>query len=917
MNDNQKMIISLVSVAIPANTVVEETTINNFVSSFSMMYPLDKNEESEVLKVLHSRLAIRMDRGAFIEDKNHIKWYDAAKKDIITEFWDRYLLYLRNDVGFSPSVIDTLDITTDDMMDLLGNPNTEKDYQRRGLVIGDVQSGKTATYTALINKAADSGYRVIILLTGTIEKLRKQTQSRLDEGFTGLDSTALTRDKSSVLVGVGNYNSNITVMSLTSTMSDFNKATAEKIGFQLKNIKSPVLFVVKKNKSVLEKLEQWLRLFNEDMVRKTSSLPMLLIDDEADNASVNTKSENNPTAINDNIRKLLNLFSKANYLGFTATPFANIFINPESTNKMLRDDLFPRDFIYALEAPTNYVGARSIFADKGLHSYMLKANDDCEDYIPEKHKQYFVPSDLPDTLKRALASFFIVNTIRDLRGQTDKHRTMLINISRFILVQEQIKEAIDAYVREVRREIKNYHLLGIEALAYESITFIKSVFDDEFSKTIEFDWNEIQKKLYESIAAIVVRSVNGGNASKNLNYDEYPDDGLRLIAIGGYSLSRGLTLEGLCISYFYRNSKMYDTLMQMGRWFGYRDGYADLCQIWMSEDAIDWYRYISVASDELRNEIRRMKEQNKTPKDFGLSVRSDINMLQVSAPNKMKTAKNYTETVSLNGTMIETKFVHSENIILKTNLRITEDWIKGLVDEGYQFADTENLAINNPQLLNIPKKYICEYLKNYNSHYLNMAFQTDKLVEFIYDYNDDSVDLWDIVIASGKGDMSIFCQNNIRYVERNFGIKRDSKAIQMSDTKSRLGNIKYAKGGLKPNQVNTVENIARKIGYKGAFNEELYFRSGIKRNPLLVIYPVQLKAKTNAINDPTNKMYKKKLSLSENLDSPIIGLSIGIPDINGKENRTLKYKINLIKYRELLNIDDDFEEDDGLGYDEQ
>lgn len=923
MEKNQEKVISLVLTDIEPNTIISEELIYKKVDFFAIMYPLSDIEKKEVIMSLHSKLSVRMDRGACIKEKDHVSWYYAAKKELPTTFWDRYRMFLIKNAGFNADVINSLDSSTDEMMDMLGNPKSQFSFKRRGLVIGDVQSGKTATYVALINKAADSGYKIIILLTGTIEKLRRQTQGRLDEGFIGLDSTAFIRDKDNVLVGVGNIDPSVSGWAVTSTSSDFNTSTASKLNGQLSGISSPVLFVLKKNKSVLEKLEQWLRLYNANHFDKTIHMPMLLIDDEADNASVNTKKEDeNPTTINANIRKLLKLFNRVNYVGFTATPFANIFINPDSNEEMLGDyDLFPHDFIYALEAPSNYVGARSVFSNEGKYSYMLKDNDDCEFYIPEKHKKDFIPSDLPLSLKEAIASFFISNAVRDLRGHKVKHRSMLVNVSRFIAVQNHISKAIDGYVRDFQREIKNYYLIGEEALTYTSFSFLKEVFIKHFKniKEFEYDWGTIQKALHEAVAPIVVRSVNGGNAPKNLNYDEC-EEGLRLIAVGGYSLSRGLTLEGLCVSYFYRNSKMYDTLMQMGRWFGYRDNYADICQIWMGEETISWYNYISIATDELRREVRRMQAANCTPADFGLCVRSDIRSLLVTARNKMRTAKDYTMTISLNGEVIETPYLHLDKSILKDNLKLTLSWIERIRSEGYNFNNYKELALKNPQILNVPKEYIVEYLNNFKSHYLNMEFRTSDLVNLINNYDDGTVDLWDIVIASGIGTSEFFCDKKINYILRTFAIKEESKALQMSGKGSRLGSTNFSKGGLTKKEVELIEKAEKKLqkqaGEEHAFSQETYFNSGIKRNPLLVIYPVELNPITKDINGEKRIDPKRKV-ISDNLSSPNIGLSIGIPRIDGRPNKTFQYKINLIKYKELLGIDDDYEEIDETLYEEE
>ena len=927
MTTNQEAVISHVLMQIAPNAVVDENTIKGYITVFKILNPLTLKEEEEVVKELHSRLSVRMDRGACVKDKNHVTWYYSAKRDIQPVFWDRYRTYLMKSQGFNNDVINSLDASTDEMMDLLGNPMSLVDFSRCGLVIGDVQSGKTSTYTALINKAADAGYRIVILLTGTIEKLRRQTQGRLDAGFVGLDSTAFTRNKDNVYIGVGNIDPSVTGWAVTSTSSDFNTTAAKQLNGRLSGIASPVLFVLKKNKSVLEKLEQWLRIYNASPVDGKIHSPMLLIDDEADNASVNTKKdEDMPTAINAGIRKLLKLFTRSNYVAFTATPYANIFINPDSSDEMLEDDLFPRDFIYALEAPTNYIGARTIFSSGGKHHYMVHNNDDCEYWLPEKHKKDFVPvSELPLSLREAIASFFIANAIRDLRGHQTKHRSMLINISRFIDVQERIRKLVDIYVRELQREIKNYYRIGSAALNHEGIAFIKAVYDKLFASLPDsvldgearFAWEDIQFALHEAVAPIVVRTVNGGNAAKNLNYDECEDDGLRIIAIGGFSLSRGLTLEGLCTSYFHRNSKMYDTLMQMGRWFGYRAHYADICQIWMSETSADWYSYISDASDELRREVRKMRDLDLTPELFGLSVRSDKDALLVTAINKMRYTKDIPMSVSLNGEVVETPYIHLNKDINAKNYQVITNWIERLRCEGHTFIDTNamKMALNHPQIVDVPKDYVIDLLSEFKSHYLNMDFRTTDLIELIKNYSDETVDNWDVLIANGSCESTTFCGVEIKPIKRAFAIKKESKALQMSGKGARLGSANHAKGGLTKERKDVIEAAARALrpatdDPSKAFSQEEYFNSGQIRNPLLVIYPVQLSAKTKAA-DGTTYDDSEKLDLISEYSNLLIGLSIGIPSIKGRRKETFRYRINLVKWKELLEVDDNYYEETG------
>ena len=913
MNANQEQIIAMVQVSIQPGTVIEQDKIKQLVNTFRGIYALSDIEADAVVAELESRLAVRMDRGSFVSERNHVSWYYSAKSEIDPKFWTRYRTYLFKKVGLNSDVINSIDVATDDMMDLLNNPKETQGFHRRGLVIGDVQSGKTSTYLALMNKAADAGYHIIILLTGTIEKLRRQTQGRTDEGFVGLDSMAFDKNKDSVYVGVGNIDHRFSGFSVTSTISDFNTATGNKLSGKLASITDPVVFVLKKNKSVLEKLESWLRIYNSDPGTKLIDMPLLLIDDEADNASVSTKSGDDPTAINRYIRKILKLFTKESYVGFTATPYANIFIDPDTESDMLGDDLFPRDFIYALEAPTNYIGATSVFPETGKYHYMIHGNDDCEKYTPLKHKKDLTPGDMPLSLKEAIASFMLINAIRDLRGDGKKHRTMMVNISVYIDVQKKIADQIDAYVRDIQREIQHYSRMGGRALQYSSIAFLKEVYEELFKKA-EFEWPEIQKTLWSAVASIAVRAVNGGNAAKNLNYDENEDNGLRLIAVGGYSLSRGLTLEGLCVSYFYRNTKMYDTLMQMGRWFGYRPHYEDLCQIWINEDAVEWYSYISEASEELKREVRRMQAEQRTPSDFGLCVRSDNAALLVTARNKMKTAMDYTLTVSLSGQIVETPFLHSSEKELNANLQATLRLLASIEAKGINVTiNNEKYRLSNkPQYLNVPKELILDYLEEYRSHTLNAQFRTSEIVGIIKNTTDKTMDFWDVVIATGTGDI-VLPNDSIRIpcVRRSFEIRQDFKAYQMSGKKSRLGTRDYAMGGLTRDEVAQIVAGEEAIQLSNSgdvkpLNQNVFFKSDFldkPRNPLLVIYPVQLIPDENKT---------EQMIAYNNIKIPLIGISVGIPWLRGQMPKTYQYKINLVKYRELFGMDEPEEIDETI-----
>ena len=466
MNDIQKMLKNMVVVSIGSNDVLEERIIDerlDEIKGLPLFVTLSISEVEEIRASIKADFSIKLDRGFLIEEKGHEKWFLAKKASLDMKYWERYKKYLLSDKGFSSKVVNTMDDVLDTLTDLLGDPSRDIAYKRRGLIIGDVQSGKTANYTGLICKGVDVGYKVVVLLTGMIEKLRQQTQKRIDEGFVGADSDAMMKmQETGQIIGVGKYDSSIRPMVLTSTTDDFKAKNATNLGFDLRNINGAVIFVIKKNSGILKRLNKWLKTFNQNGENAIDN-SILVIDDEADNASINTKSDDDPTAINGQIRELLKMFTKSSYVGFTATPFANIFIDPDNYNAMVAEDLFPKDYIYSLNAPSNYTGARNIFDINGQARHML-VEINCDDanpksisvLLPLRHKSTTIISDLPEDLETAIAAFMLANTLEDLRGMSGNHRSMLVNISRFTLVQEQVSGLINNYLKNMQNACKLY-----------------------------------------------------------------------------------------------------------------------------------------------------------------------------------------------------------------------------------------------------------------------------------------------------------------------------------------------------------------------------------------------------------------------------------------------------------------------------
>jgi len=328
----------------------------------------------------------RMGAGVSLVDvtaKHDDQWVHK-REDIAWTYAESYGNFLLKE-GWPPQMVQALSDVTTRILGHLQDPLSEgTTWNRRGLVIGHVQSGKTANYTGLIARAADADYKFIIVIAGIHNNLRKQTQQRIDEAFIGRSSDPENRRN----IGVGLAPGYPHPATLTNVNEDFNKNTAAKSGWKINDFSKPIVLVIKKNVTTLTALHKWMKELNAEGDGRISDVPMLLIDDEADNASINTNKEDlDPTRTNAMIRRILGLFAKSCYVGYTATPFANIFINPDAYDNDVRDELFPRDFIYCLDAPTTYFGAEKVFLDAETSQSIVRPIDDCENLIPYAHKR--------------------------------------------------------------------------------------------------------------------------------------------------------------------------------------------------------------------------------------------------------------------------------------------------------------------------------------------------------------------------------------------------------------------------------------------------------------------------------------------------------------------------------------------------
>ena len=898
-------------IAGPDKTPTEES-IRAAISTVRMLPDFSDitDEEAERLaRELEERVGISMGIGAVVGAADFKPWLNDARAEGLIEpyYWNRYRKLLEQK-RLPMDVVTSTDLVTDRILDRMGNPNDLGSWDRKGMVVGHVQSGKTANYTGLVCKAADAGYRLIVVIAGIHNNLRNQTQARIDEGFVGRDTGRLekkdTRSKPK-LIGVGMFDHRKAPVSLTTTLKDFNKATATTNTSEIASYAVPVVLVIKKNYRTLANLIDWLREHSAGRYSEMVDQPMLLIDDEADNASINIQyGRDEVSRINGQIRDLLGLFRRSCYVGYTATPFANIFIDPDKDDEVYKQDLFPRDFIIGLDAPTNYFGARKVFIDgmpddDAEQPDHLRYIDDNGDLLPIKHTIGHEITALPDSMLDALRCFIVARAIRNLRGQKGQHASMLVNASRFTGIQNVLKNRLHQHLKAIEDAVR-VDGAKVDADQNPEIAELKRCWGNEYRDAWP-EWDSIRQALLPVVASATVIAVNS-SSPESLDYEAGGENGLTVIAVGGFSLSRGLTLEGLTVSYFLRNSLMYDTLMQMGRWFGYRQNYEDLCRIWMLREATSWYAHIAEATEELQLELKKMDRDNATPKEFGLAVRSHPSALMVTARNKMGSGEKRL-MVGLSNNFLETTRLAASRITLDHNRRVRDRLLQSLSSSGFSPSvsqwDTGGMFLSG-----IPFKVIDDFLRDFENHPGSVITARDPIRRYIADRQDDKLAEWDLLIASNnkpEGDRPLIIGEwEINPISRKIGSEElKNNVLLISGRSAHIGSRGMERVGVSLERAREAEARflkGKKIepGKKVNFPDWIY--RNVRERPLFMLFNVQIK------DTDVGDELRHKLP-----DAPVVGWAISFPR-SERPDEKVEYILNTTKLRELFGEADNDEE---------
>jgi hypothetical protein len=811
------------------------------------------------------------------------EWYPGPGPG--DRFWPAYREELRRR-GWRDLEINDLDRASTRIVSLLSPPGAGL-IRARGLVVGHVQSGKTANYTAVIAKAADAGYRLFVILSGMTDALRDQTQRRLESDLVALNPEHW--------------------IALTESYQDFRGNTNVN-SFLSEHRAARVLGVLKKNGMRLHRLLQWLEDARPEVLR---ACPVLVIDDEADQASPN--SHRNPeerTRINDLLVRILSHLPKAAYVGYTATPFANLLIDPAPP-----EDLYPRDFIIDLPRGTGYFGAEELFgrdpldgenpdaASEGVDMIRIIPDDEVRLLQPGGRDQRFTftPS-LTLALEEALLYFWLATAARNARGQQNQHSTMLVHTSQYTVVHFNFRPVIDTFRQNIIRRLR--------AGEGELLRRLRSQWEREqaavppasvgIDRTTSFE--DLAPFLLGVVEATEVRVENAWSTERT-DYDMRPGESGRVyVVIGGNVLSRGLTLEGLTVSFFVRSASAYDTLLQMGRWFGYRPGYADLPRIWMPQDLQGFFHDLATVEREIRRDMERYKHGHVTPREFGVRIRAHPHLAITS---RLKMQHAVLARMSFAGQSPQTiVFRHRDAGWLGGNTQAARMLVRRMLGSRI----SSRALGNRPHLVfqDVPADFILDFLRDYRIHERQLEMPTELLRSYISAQNAlGRIQLWNVVVITRSdaplGTLDLGLPEGVNLINRSRHKRVESP--EYADIKALMSEMDVAVDVDMPNdQLRAVAVRGDGAGAELRARLQRLRDEHVGDRGLLLLYPVSKES------SPTQQTQKERRPL-EAVDH-IVGVALVFPDTEETTPQGY-YTVDLSRDRREVPEDED-ELDAGL-----
>lgn len=815
----------------------------------------------KLLKIAQEAEGIHVDNNFWFSTQiEELKYWNYYKKTMKSEHW-------------SQERIKTLTRQCTEIINYLPNPkmkSTNQDLRKlckKGLVYGNVQAGKTASIAGIISMYASVGCQLIIVLSGITNNLRWQTQARLMKDLKILEEPhwhLLTPEKDRI----GKNHPYPEALLASNSVS---------IG------------VFKKNPYALKSLLNWLsKTTNSDVWKKNQ---VLIIDDECDQYSPNVilrdeddGSEYKHSTINGLIVDLIKIFPRVSYVGYTATPFANILNELPSG-----ESLYPEDFIYALDKNENYYGSEKIFGSNDepetetLDAINIVELEEC------RKLKNGIEKEIPESIQTAINYFIIATACKYKRGLKD-FSTMLVHIDLRVSVHANAEALILEYIEKLKYKLRNRDTFIISNFKEiweaeknrNQVDRIHRLFPNSNTKDYllpDFEdlYDEILNIISDSNLEIVVDN-STRSAEQRLTYDK--ENPHAIIVIGGNTLARGLTLEGLLVSYFVRSSNTYDTLLQMGRWFGYRPKYEDLCRIWTTENLINNFRFLCTVENEIREEISNYSF-DISPKDFAMRIKTHPRMritrafaMQAAQINMINFAGTYSETYNLERWDVD---------LINKNISTTSSFLSSL-------SDTPKYHNNAWLYKNCNVQKILDYINSYSFNEHNNTCKKDILETYIQKaLTKGHLQNWNVVVKTLKeGNEEINLDSRIKIYPVNRARLNDGLDINIAHFKD----FRDARDLMIDIDTETWKNTRNTAKEKQIrLRKEYYEKSGEETPGMLLIYPIN----KNSIPKFTNGR-QTELNAKQNL----IGLIFVFPQIEDKD---------LFQYMSIpLEVQNDFDE---------
>ncbi|GAA3835205.1 Z1 domain-containing protein [Streptomyces chiangmaiensis] len=750
-------------------------------------------------------------------------WYTGPQaKD---KCWPAIVDLLRKDGWPEEPAIRSLDDSSTRVVSLLNHPK-EKAFSTRGLVAGYVQSGKTTNFTSVMAKAADRGYKLFIVMAGIHNGLRRQTQARLVQQLVEPNPSRWSQ--------------------LTGLDKDFTPQENPASYFGRSN-RTHVLCVVKKNATVLRKLAGWLEKASDYL----QDCPALIIDDEADQATVATRS------INPLILEIMSHLPRSAYVGYTASPFANLLIDPSA------QDLYPKDFVVNLPKPAGHFGTEVLFGRYALDGEDPEQVDDGYDMIrsvPEADVPAVRPETradvegfepvITDTLHRAVSYFWLVTAARRVRGTGNPHNTMLIHTSVNTAVHNSFKKPLE--------HLRDRFMRSLSSADADFLSRLRDLWDEETGRVPAGDFGETKVQFEELLPELpgVLDScriiMDNSSSEDRLDYENGP---VVAVAVGGNTLSRGLTLEGLSVSYFVRSVSAYDTLLQMGRWFGFRNGYADLPRIWMTDELAEWFRHLATVETEMRRDIEIYMSESETPLTFAVRLRTHP-ALRVTAAAKMRDA--VVAASSYGGKRVQTHYFHTNADWLSNNITAARDLVASAAANAVRAE--ERAAEGRYVFRNVPHDIVIDFLSSYKFHEKSPENDADLIIQYIRKRVTaaESLRRWNVaIVGNPKGEDFTFAPGVC--------VGRNNRArLELPNPTPDFVDIKTL--------MSRRDAAVDLAGEVGNLNEKSIMDARRKQLPdtgLLVLYPI------DKVSEPGPE---KKLRAPLNAEEHIIGVGLVFPE---------------------------------------